>query len=116
MRSGKNLHDFIERARRGDKEMLAKVLSRPELTEEAEPYYAVFVAVSRDRPMLTGGMVAMPLPVPRDTIEKQCLRMGVQPDELSEFVEIVARIDDLFVQESAEKTLADLKKGKGKKG
>ena len=94
--------------------MLAKVLSRPELTEEAEPYYFAFAALNPYRPMQAGFGVAFPLPIPRELIERQGERLGFEGGELDEFVDIVAAVDHDFIKRTAEQTRNEtLARGKG---
>ena len=111
---GRVLPTLIERARAGDADARATVLRQPEIDPEAEPYYSAFLFVSRDRPLMAGAMVVLPLAVPRDVIERHCRRLGVDEGELFEFVEIVARIDDDFIRVEGERVLAETSKGKGK--
>ena len=113
MKWGKYLDRFLADARRGDKVALAKVLSRPELSEEAEPYFAAFVAVSRDRPIAAGMSGAIILPVPSWAIEMHARRIGIDECELAEHVEIVAAIDDGYVRQEAERAAKEAEKPKG---
>ena len=102
MKWGKHLERFLADARRGDKVALAKVLSRPELTEEAEPYFAAFLAVTRDRPIAVGMGGAIVLPVPSWAVEMYARRTGVEEFEIAEFVDIICAIDDNYVRLQAE--------------
>jgi len=43
-------------------------------------------------------MAAYPLPVPRSTIIQYLRLVRLDPDEMHEFVEIVAAIDDVYVE------------------
>lgn len=45
-----------------------------------------------------GGGLSLPRPVPLETIRREAVRLGYQADGLEDFVTIVARIDDLFVE------------------
>jgi hypothetical protein len=91
-------------------------MSQPEITDEAESYYAAFVALQRDRPILAGMAVALPLPVPRTMIEAHARRLRIDESELYEFVEIVAAIDDSYVDVEVRRVMADLEADKRKKG
>ena len=110
MRSGKFLERHLADARKGDPVALAKVLSRPELTEEAEPYFAAFLAVTRDRPIAAGMGGAIILPVPSWAIEMYLRRVGVDEIDIAEDVEILAAIDDGYVRLQAEITAAEAAK------
>lgn len=59
---------------------------------------------------------ALPLPVPRTMIDAHARRLRIDDAELHEFVEIVAAIDDGFVEIEAKRIAADLEKDKAKGG
>ena len=65
-------------AEKGDEWALQKLLSRPTLLPDAEPYYAAFVLLSRDRAIISIGMgAALPRPVPRDVIRREGERLDI---------------------------------------
>ncbi|MCF8533048.1 MAG: hypothetical protein K9G48_08600 [Reyranella sp.] len=47
---------------------------------------------------MVGGMMAFPRPVPRTEIENEGRRLGYEHDDLVEFIDIVADIDDFAVE------------------
>lgn len=88
-----------------------KLYSRPEPTEEAAPYWAAFLLLSRDRPeqsisMGMAGGLTLPRPIPRETIRREGERLGYVGDGLEDFVEIVMRVDDLYIEVTT-KRIAD---------
>jgi hypothetical protein len=88
--------------------MQAAILARPKLSDEAEPYFAAFNSLSRYRGMIATGFSAFPLPIPPEAIEKHGLRAGFE-DELEEFVEIVAAIDEEHLRNEADRIIAESK-------
>ncbi len=70
--------------------------------------------LARDRPhysisMGMGGGVLLPQPVSRETIRREGERQAYTGDDLEDFVEIVVRIDDYFVETEIKRAAADTK-------
>ena len=110
------MKDWQDRAARGDDWAHERLLSRPELSAEAEPYWQSFAYLSRDRTYLAlslgmAGGLKLPQPIPRETIRKEGNRRGYRGDGLDDFTEIVAAIDDAFVQDDVLKQAAAAKAG-----
>lgn len=101
-------------AEKGDEWALQKLLSRPTLLPDAEPYYAAFVLLSRDRQTesismgLAGGL-SLPRPVPRDVIRREGERLGYDGDALDDFVEALTMIDDCHVETEVRRAAAEAK-------
>ncbi len=110
------MKDWQDRAARGDDWAHERLLSRPMLTAEAEPYWQSFTYLSRDRTYLAlslgmAGGLKLPQPIPRDSIRKEGNRHGYRGESLADFTEIVAAIDDAFVQDDVLKQAAAAKAG-----
>lgn len=90
-------------AEAGDEFAVERLLSRPTLPPEAAPYWSAFVYLSRDRPTeslnlgMAGGL-SLPRPVPREAIRREGVRLGHTGEGLDDFTEIVASIDDIYVE------------------
>jgi len=91
------LAGVLDRATKGDADAVDDLLSQPEISDDAEPYWLAFKRLERSRPMV-GGMVAFPRPVPPEQIEREGRRLGFEHDDLEEFIEIVMEIDDHAVE------------------
>lgn len=101
-------------ASEGDPSAIEKVLRRPILTEEAEPYYEAFDRLHRDRTknnMSLGmaGSIQLPNPISRALITSEGERLGYEGEDLEDFVDIVMGIDDYFVEVEAKRVLAETK-------
>lgn len=84
---------LLEWSRRGDAEARQILLSRPEIHDEAQPYWEALADLERGRP-IAGGMVPLPLPLlPRD-IREEGQRRGYEGDSLEEFYAIVTACGD----------------------
>ena len=110
------MKDWQDRAARGDDWAFRRLLSRPELSAEAEPYWQSFAYLSRDRTYLAlslgmAGGLKLPQPILRESIRKEGNRRGYRGDGLDDFTEIVAAIDDAFVQDDVLKQAAAAKAG-----
>ena len=110
------MKDWQDRAARGDDWAHERLLSRPELSAEAGPYWQSFAYLSRDRTYLAlslgmAGGLKLPQPIPRDAIRAEGRRRGYQGGGLDDFTEIVAAIDDAFVQDDVLKQAAAAKAG-----
>jgi hypothetical protein len=79
------------------------------------PYFNACRALNRDRPML-GGMMVVPLPVPRTMIEAHARRLRIEEHDIHEFVEIVAACDDIFVEVENTRIAAEQKTATAKRG
>lgn len=106
------LRGWQDRAAKGDPEAVDRLLSRPTLTPEAVPYWLAFIILSRDRPhesvnMGMAGGLTLPRPVPRETVRTEGRRLSYEGDGLEDFVEIVARIDDTYVEVETKRAAAD---------
>lgn len=78
---------------------------------EAAPFWSAFLTLARDRPhesisMGMGGGLSLPRPVPMEAIRREGSRLGYTGEGLEDFVSIVARIDDSYV-ESEVRRIAD---------
>lgn len=94
--------------------MIELLLSRPDLPEDAVPYYAAFQLLKRDRPtesisMGMAGGVSRPLPVPREAIIREGERRGLEGDELEDFIEAVLQIDDFDIETQTKRLAAEVK-------
>ena len=110
------MKDWQDRAARGDDWAHERLLSRPELSAETEPYWGAFTYLSRDRTYLAlsmgmAGGLQLPQPIPRETIRKEGNRRGYRGESLADFTEIIAAIDDAFVQDDVLKQAAAAKAG-----
>lgn len=103
-----------DRASKGDQWAVERLLSRPLLLSEAAPYWAAFLDLSRDRPHesislgMNGGL-SIPRTVPREAIRREGRRLHYLGDGLTDFVEIVTRIDDFYVETEVKRAAADAK-------
>lgn len=110
------MKDWQDRAARGDDWAFRRLLSRPVLSTEAEPYWQSFTYLSRDRTYLAlslgmAGGLQLPQPIPRGSIRKEGNRRGYRGEGLDHFTEIVAAIDDAYVQDDVLKQAAAAKAG-----
>ncbi|MBX9945118.1 MAG: hypothetical protein K2Y40_13620 [Reyranella sp.] len=110
------MKDWQDRAARGDDWAHDRLLSRPVLSSEAESYWQSFTYLSRDRAYLAlslgiAGGLQLPQPIPRGSIRKEGNRRGYQGESLEDFTEIVAAIDDAFIQNDVLKQAAAAKAG-----
>ena len=70
--------------------------------------------MSRDRPLesiimgMAGGL-SLPRPIPREAIRREGERLGYAGDGLKDFVEIVMRIDDHYVEVAVKRAADDAK-------
>lgn len=92
-----------DRAEKRDPWAVDRLLSRPLITSETEPYWFAFLTLARDRPTESislgmGGGLTLPRPIPRETIRRDGSRLGYEADALDDFVEIIALIDDFHVE------------------
>lgn len=83
----------LDRANKGDRDAVKELLSQPEISDDAEPYWLAYNRLKRTRPMV-GGMVTILRPIPPADIEREGRRLGFEHDDLDEFAEIVAEVDD----------------------
>ena len=110
------MKDWQDRAARGDDWAFRRLLSRPELSPEAEPYWQSFAYLSRDRTYLAlslgmAGGLKLPQPIPREAIRTEGRRRGYECEGLDDFTEIVAAIDDAFVQDDVLRQAAAARAG-----
>lgn len=101
-------------AKQGTEWAVDKLLTRPEVTEQAAPFWAAFLLLSRDRPELSlslgmAGGLTLPRPVPRESIRREGERLGYDGDALEDFVEIVMRIDDLYIEVTTKRIAEETK-------
>lgn len=78
------------------------------------PYWAAFIYLSRDRQhesisMGMAGGLSLPRPIPREAIRREGERRGYTGEALDDFVEIVAAIDDRYVESIVRREAADAK-------
>jgi hypothetical protein len=106
---GPHLASFRNHASRGDKAARAKLLSRPDPSPDALPYWLAFHDLSRDRPV-TGGMVSTPRNIPLDAIRAEATRLGHVGDGFEIFVAILRDIDNHWLQLEMARLLAESKK------
>lgn len=105
---------LTHRAENGDDWAVDRLLSRPAIPDDAAPYWAAFLLLSRDRPnqsisMGMGGGLILPRPISRDTIRREGRRLGYSGDALDDFTEILTGIDDKYVEITVRKAAADAK-------
>jgi hypothetical protein len=91
-----------------------RLLSRPDLPDEAEPYWAAFLDLDRDRRRNTigGGMVGsvdLPDCINLDRIRGEGARQGYEGDGLEDFVAVLRGIDDEFVRVNSLRIAAEYK-------
>lgn len=79
------------------------------LSEEAAFYHGELLSLARERQSMAGFAVALPLPLPRTVIEAHAARQGIDAGELREYVEIIAAIDDGFIEIETKRMLAEIK-------
>ena len=90
------------------------MLSRPDPCREAEPYWLAFVMLSRDRlhesiSLGMAGGLTLPRPVPREAIRREGRRLAHRGTDLEDFVEIVMRVDDFYVEVAVKRAADDAK-------
>ena len=78
------------------------------------PYWLAFIALARDRQydslsLGMGGGVRLPCVIPREAIRREGKRQGYAGDELDDFVEIVAGLDDGFIEIETKRIAAETK-------
>lgn len=101
-------------AEKGDSSAVDRLMSRPILSSDAEPFYAAFLILSRDRPTesislgMAGGL-SLPRPVPRDAMRREGERLGLDGEALDDFVETVMRMDDCYVETEVKRAAAKAK-------
>jgi len=100
---------IVDRATKGDKGAVADLLSQPVLTEEAEPYWLAYQRLLRERP-LSSGMTAIPLPIPREPIEREGRRLGFDGADLEEFVSVINDVCDHGIELDMKRMAASSKK------
>ena len=89
-------------------------MSRPDPSREGAPYWNAFVYLSRDREResislgMAGGL-SLPRAVPREVIRREGERRSYSGDSLEDFVEIVAAIDDFYVEVTVRREADDVK-------
>jgi len=103
-----------DRAAKGDDWATDQLLSRPSFSTEAAPYWAAFVYLGRDRQhdsisMGMAGSLSLPRPVPREAIRREGERRGYSGESLDDFVEIVAGIDDIYIEVTVKRAADDAK-------
>lgn len=91
-----------------------RLLSRPDLPDEAEPYWAAFLDLDRDRRKnkIGGGMVGsvdLPDCIELDRIRAEGVRQGYEGDGLEDFVAVLRGIDDEFVRVNSLRIAAEFK-------
>ncbi len=91
-----------------------RLLSRPDLPDEAETYWAAFLDLDRDRRRnkIGGGMVAsvdLPDCIDLDRIRAEGARQGYEGDSLEDFVAVLRGIDDEFVRVNSLRIAAEFK-------
>lgn len=101
-------------AEAGDAFAVERLLSRPDLPLEAEPYWLAFTDLDRNRPKnkIGGGMagtVDLPDSIDLDRIRAEGGRQGYEGEGLEDFVAILRGIDDEFVRVNSLRILAELK-------
>ena len=105
------MHD---RANKGDDWAIDRLLSRPTLSSDAAPFWSAFLGLSRDRPhesisLGMGGSLTIPRPVPREAIRREGHRLYYRGGDLEDFTEIVARIDDIYVELAVKRSAEEAK-------
>lgn len=101
------------RAEAGDREALDRLLSRPMLSAQAEPYWQAFSYLERDRDEfshslgMAGGLLLVKR-IKRPVIRGEGRRLGYRSADLDDFVEIVAAFDDERVMLVNRKSAADV--------
>jgi hypothetical protein len=91
-----------------------RLLSRPDLPDEAEPYWSAFLDLDRDRRRnkIGGGMVGsvdLPDCISLDRIRAEGARQGYEGDGLEDFVAVLRGIDDEFVRVNSLRIAAEFK-------
>lgn len=91
-----------------------RLLSRPDLPSEAEPYWSAFTDLDRSRPKnkIGGGMIGtvdLPECIDLDKIRAEGARQGYEGEALEDFVAILRGIDDEFVRVNSLRIAAELK-------
>lgn len=99
----------VDRASKGDQDAVKDLLSQPIITEEAEPYWLAYQRLLRERPLLSG-MAAIPLPIPREPIEREGRRLGFDGDDLDEFVGVINDVCDHGIELDMKRAAASSKK------
>lgn len=87
----------------------AKLLSRPDPSDKALPYWLAFKDLDRSRPV-TGGMVSTPRNIPLPDIRAEGVRLGHVGDGLDIFVGILREVDDHWLQVEMKRLLEESKK------
>lgn len=100
---------IVDRATKGDKDAVDDLLSQPAISEEAEPYWLAYQRLLRERPLL-GGMATIPLPIPREPIEREGRRLGFDGPDLEEFVGVINDVCDHGIELDMKRAAASSKK------
>jgi len=82
-----------------------RLLSRPEITPDLDPYYEAFLHLQRDRPFFShslgmAGGILMQQKSRRSAIRAEGKRLAFSGDDLDDFVEIVAHCEDVAFRET----------------
>ena len=98
----------------GDDWATDKLMSRPDLPDDCQEYYAAWCDLHRDRPLRSismgmGGSVELPRFLPLEAIRLYGERRKYSGDELEDFITIVRRIDDFYVELESKRIAADLR-------
>lgn len=100
---------IVDRATKGDKDAVDDLLSQPVITEDAEPYWLAYQRLLRERP-ITAGMSAIPMPIPREPIEREGRRLGFDGDDLEEFIGVINDVCDHGIELDMKRAAASTKK------
>lgn len=80
-----------------------RLLSRPNLPSEAEPYWMAFCDLSEDRPKESvgigmGGSIQLPGNLTKEAIRREGRRLQYAGEALDDFVAIVRGVDRIYVE------------------
>jgi hypothetical protein len=115
----------LDRSKKGDPDAVAFLLSQPDVSGDAEEYWAAYQRLHRDRAEVSisagmGGGVLLPKRVPLPVVRAEGRRLLFAGDDLEDFVFIVSHADDHFFTLETKRIAADVarqaaqaKRGKG---
>lgn len=103
----------------GDDWATDQLLTQPDLTDEALPYWEAFNELSEERALRSislgmNGSIEAPRTIRRSEIRRDGKALGYRGEDLEDFFAIIRRVDRLYVEEEGKRIAADLKRMQAK--